>query len=494
MIDSGSTIDLILFLLFVGTQILYLLTFAVDAYLFSLPVNMVDMRKADRLRPGDYPYIVLLYPVLNELEGTMRTTFSSIANLDYPRDRYRVIAVPNQSDASTTASLRRLQKDFSFLEIMAVPPTTDPSWELIWRNWSANDKAYWWHDGPRAGNRDLPPKKTRQLIYAFYHCAENMAGEGDFLVNYIDADSAPPRDHFLAAAVGMQDYDVLQSTNVAGNLNASMAASWHAFDHMTWDGRKYKHLSANGRHPYWVLGKGLFYKASDLMELGGFHPWITIEDPEVGMRLWKNGRKLGIIEGALIEEVPNTIRRGITQRKRWVCGFFQSLGRPLDQMGFTRMEKFKAWMNFLPCMSLWVNAIGIPVGLWALVTFFLRTSPLPTWTTVLALINVTAYLVSLAALYWSTWKRTALVLARRRDRLWYMLKINPFSLMIWWLIWTIPLWIGWRMYRRDEGLIWERTEKIDANAELIRDYNRRFPGYQPAPAPALAAAPRESLT
>lgn len=474
----------VLVALFIGSQLFYFAAFLAEAYFFSLPVNWVR-QPADR-KPAAYPFIVLLYPVLDELETTMRTTFGAIARLDYPRDRFEVVAVPNADDAGTIASLRRLQREFSFVQILETPPTSDPSWRVVWDAWTTNAKAYWWHIGSRAGERGLPPKKTRQLIHAFYTLADQRRGGEDFLVNYLDADSAPPTDHFMAAAYGMQDYDVLQSTNIAGNLNASMAASLHAFDHMTWDGRKYPHMSANGRHPYWVLGKGLFFRASDLVALGGFNPWITIEDPEVGMRFWKNGKRLGIIAAPLIEEVPSTFAHGITQRKRWVAGFWQSLTAPLTAMDFTFGEKLRAWLNFLPCLSLWVNLIGLPVGIWALVTFIGHTGPLPRWTLVLAAINVVGYLIAMGSLYRATWRRTAIVLPRRRDRLWYLLRVNPIVVWVWWAIWLIPLWIGWRMYRRDHGLVWERTEKVDANADLVR---RREPALV---ATVIPSVPRQA--
>jgi len=466
--DPGTYFSLFLVGLFVACQVLYSLAFLVDLYLSSLPVNLVDMAEADRLSRDDYPYIVLFYPVLREAEATMRTTLLSLASLDYPKDRYRVVAIPNANDIETVAALRSLQWEFSFLQLVTVPPTSDASWQVVWDAWDATDKAYWWHQGRRAYNRDLPPKKTRQLIYAFYNIAQELQSKHDFLVNYIDADSCPPRDHFLAAAVGIRHYDVLQAQNIAGNLNASMAASWHAFDHMAWDGMKYPHLSADGRQPFWVLGKGLFYKASDLVALGGFHPWITIEDPEVGLRFWANGKRLGIIRNPLIEEVPSTIMHGITQRKRWVCGFFQSLGRPLKLMGMTRGQRLLAWLNFLPCLSLLINAVGIPTGIWALWAYLEGSHVVPEWTLWFAGFNISALTLSLATIYWTTWKRTALVLKRRRERAWYMLRVNPLSLLIWWLIWLIPLWIGFRMYLRDQGLAWERTEKIDANHMLIR--------------------------
>lgn len=451
--------------LFALAQLLYALTFLIDLYIFTRPVNRVEM---DR-RPGDahLPDILLFYPVLHELEDTMRTTFTALSRLDYPAGKWRVAAVPNSDDLETIASLERLCQEFAFISIIQVPPTSDPRWNIVWDAWDQNTKAYWWHHAPRAGNRDLPPKKTRQLIYAFYKAVAERPFGDDFLVNYIDADSCPPVDHFLAGAVGMQTYDVIQAENIAANMNASLAASWHAFDHMAWDGRKYRHLTADGTQPYWVLGKGLFFRASDLVTLGSFHPWLAIEDPEVGMRFWKAGKRLGVIETPLIEEAPVTFGRGITQRKRWVCGFFQSLGKPLDHLGFTPLDKLKAWLNFLPCLSLWVNAVGFPTGVWAV---YARASgvAIPDWLTWLSLINIVAFVVSLTFLYINTWGRTGLVFTRTRDRLSYMLKINPLFLMAWWVLWLVPLWLGFWMYMRSGGLIWERTEKINANEALIR--------------------------
>lgn len=453
---------------FLITQALYFVALAVDGYLFSLPINWVDVEEARSMDPRRYPCIVLFYPVLRELEETMRTTFLSLSEMEYPANKFCVVAIPNADDLPTIASLRRLQRDFPFLQIVEVPPTSHPSWRPVWDSWENTPKAYWWHQGSRQRVRQLPPKKTRQLIYAFYNIAMRMQDRGDFLINYIDADSCPPRDHFLAAAAGMQHYDVLQATNVAGNLNASMAASWHAFDHIAWDGMKYPHLSADGKQPYWVLGKGLFFRASDLIALGGFNPWITIEDPEVGMRFWANGKRLGVIANPLIEEVPNTIMGGITQRKRWVCGFFQSLGTPLRLMGMSRWQRFKAWLNFVPCLSLSINSLGLPFGAWVGWRYLDDRGVLPDWTLLIAITSLMLSGTLMLSLYRTAWRRTALVLDSFWARVWYMIRVNPLSLMIYWILWLVPLAIGLKMYLRDGGLVWERTEKVDANHDLVR--------------------------
>jgi len=339
---------------------------------------------------------------------------------------------------------------------------------MVWDAWDANEKAYWWHRGKRAGVRDLPPKKTRQLIYGLYHFAKTLSHEPNLVINYIDADSCPPIDHFKGAVIGLKHYDVLQAQNVVGNLNATMPTTWHSFDHMAWDGYKYPHLSAHGRQPYWVLGKGLFYRVSDLVALGGFHPWITIEDPEIGIRYWANGKRLGVLSSSLIEEVPRTWLQGITQRKRWVCGFFQTLGRPLRYIGLNPWQRFRCWLIFVPCLSLSINIIGLPIGVWAAWAYFTHQGILPRWTMLMAAINLILLAITLALLYANTWRRTGLVCKRWIDRVWYMIRVNPASALLWWFLWIVPLVIGFRMYLLDEGLAWQRTEKIDANKLLIR--------------------------
>jgi cellulose synthase/poly-beta-1,6-N-acetylglucosamine synthase-like glycosyltransferase len=467
---SGDALVAIILLAIV--QIAYSLTFLVDIYHFSRPVDWVDETAEPKAAGTILPFVVLMYPVLNELEATMRTTFTALGRMDYPADRYAIVAVPNSDDHETIASLERLRAEFPFLSILQTPPTSDRRWNAVWSWWDANPRAYWWHRGKRAHERALPPKKTRQMIYAFRQLLERFIDKGDFLVNYIDADSAPPPDHFRVGATGMLTYDVLQAQNVAGNLNASLAASWHAFDHMAWDGLKYPHLSANGSHPYWVLGKGLFFRASDLFDLGGFHPWMAIEDPEVGMRFWAAGKRLGIMRGSLIEEVPETFAAGVTQRKRWVCGFFQSLGEPLRELGFGPVDRVKAWFNFLPCLSLWLNVVGFPVGVWAIAAWAGNRDLLPLWLIVLCSINLTLFVLSLLGLYISTWRRTALVLDHRADRIAYMLRINPVFVLIWWVVWLVPLWLGFWMWMREGGLVWERTRKINANEALIQSQAR----------------------
>ncbi len=479
---------IVLLVFFVLSQVCYLAAMLVTGYFYTRPVDRVD--PADL--PADqaaYPPVLLFYPVLRELEETMRTTFTALDKLEYPRDRYRIVAIPNHDDATTIAALRRLQKNFSWLEVLPVPPTSDPSWDAVWDSWDLNPKVYWWHAGKRAGVMDLPPKKTRQLVYAFYSlCPE---GGEETLISYIDADSAPPPNYFQLGAAGAAKFDVTQLTNVAGNILSSWASSYHGYDHMCWDASMYAHMTAHGKHPFYVLGKGLFFRSTDLLAYGGFHPWLTIEDPEVGMRLWANGRRLGVISEPLVEEVPRTFRQGVTQRKRWVCGFFQSLGSPLVQMGMTPGQRFRARLNLVPVLSLLVNPIGLAVGIWILEQTIAGDHPEDLPLTVLSIVNIVGAVVIMAFNWVNAIRVSRLVLTRRRDQWLFALRVNPLFVLLYWLFWSVSLVIGIQMFVRDRGLVWERTEKVDANHDLVRDIQlfEQLEGPDKQPEHASSAGP-----
>src|SRR5581483_6177 len=129
--DAHHTILLVLVYLFFASQVLYTLTFVIEIYFLSLPTHFVDMDEPITEPESEYPYIVLFYPVLRELESTMKTTFHSLADIDYPKDRFEIVAIPNSNDHETIANLERLAQQFPFVKLMSVPPTTDPSWDLI---------------------------------------------------------------------------------------------------------------------------------------------------------------------------------------------------------------------------------------------------------------------------------------------------------------------------------------------------------------------------
>ena len=190
------------------------------------------------------------------------------------------------------------------------------------------------------------------------------------------------------------------------------------------------------------------------------------------MRLWVNGRRLGVCDVPLVEEVPRTFRDGITQRKRWIAGFFQSLGTPLKQMGMTWQQRALARMNFVPCLGLALNVVGLPVGAWLLYEVLTGHRLLDIPMVIISSANILAAVAVVLRMYAAAWVRSRLVLDRLSQRIWFVVRVNPVCLIGYWLLWVVPLAIGLWMFLFDGGLTWQRTVKVDADHVLLRSEYR----------------------
>ena len=112
----------------------------------------------------------MFYPVLREQEATMRTKLVGMAKADYPEHLLRVISIPNHDDAHTSPRLRSVPAEFPFLEVLPVPPTMDPSW-IRCGGPGKQREGVLVALGGRAAVKNLPPKKTSQLVWAMYRLA-----------------------------------------------------------------------------------------------------------------------------------------------------------------------------------------------------------------------------------------------------------------------------------------------------------------------------------
>lgn len=160
-------------LFYVIIQLLYSLSFFVLLYFLIQPVNWVDIFRSIQNQAAGLSLYCFVLPGPREPLETMHTTFLAIGKMNYPKKKFRVVAIPNASDEQTIGYLFDLAKEFAFLEVL--PPATDNSrWQDVWDAWERNPGATWWHTGPHKGEQ-LPPKKTRQIIYAFYRSSRSLA-------------------------------------------------------------------------------------------------------------------------------------------------------------------------------------------------------------------------------------------------------------------------------------------------------------------------------
>ena len=117
-------------------------------------------------------------------------------------------------------------------------------------------------------------------------------------------------------------------------------------------------------------------------------------------------------------------------------------------------------------MSLLINIIGIPTGIYALYLFIQNSRILPFWVIFLSIINIVFYISLMISIYNGIWKRTKLVLNDTGDRIRYMLRINFAALFFYWFLWAIPIVGGFIMFVTNKGKEWARTEKVDADRHI----------------------------
>jgi len=150
-----------------------------------------------------------------------------------------------------------------------------------------------------------------------------------------------------------------------------------------------------------------------------------------------------------------------------MCGFFQTLTTPLKQMGMKFWHRQLARLNFVPTLSLLINIIGLPTGAYALYLYITSFGPFPPWVMLLSAVNVILYIVVMGQVYLNTWKRSKLVLHETSTRAWYITRVNPLVLFLYYLLWSVPIAIGFGMFLADKGKAWVRTEKVDADRRFV---------------------------
>ena len=71
-------------------------------------------------------------------------------------------------------------------------------------------------------------------------------------------------------------------------------------------------------------GTSNHFRRSDLINLHGWDAFNVTEDCDLGVRLFKQGKKTAIIDSVTLEEANSNISNWIRQRSRWIKGYFQT--------------------------------------------------------------------------------------------------------------------------------------------------------------------------
>jgi cellulose synthase/poly-beta-1,6-N-acetylglucosamine synthase-like glycosyltransferase len=263
----------------------YLLVLAVAS---QLPGRPAAPRGAAGKAAGELPFWVVLVPAHNEAE-TLPRTLASLAGLDYPQGRWRLVVIADNCD-DDTARIARRHGTLQGLPIEV---------------WSRHD--------------EIEKGKGHALQWAL----QRLIAEGDDRIDgwvVVDADTDVDADLLRAFARGLgQGWEAMQ-----GSYGIRDAASTPRRRLAYLSAGLYHQMRAQGRDRLgWsagLFGNGMAFDWAIAQELG-WQAMSIVEDIEYQAILALHGISVHYVPQArLWAEAPRTLTDSSSQRQRWEHG------------------------------------------------------------------------------------------------------------------------------------------------------------------------------
>lgn len=268
--------------------ITYIFLFLALYFEIFLLINYFEILEKDKLntehkktKNAYLPSVSIIVPVWNE-EKTVSKTLNSLLELVYPVEKLNIVVV---DDGSTDNTWHKLQ-EFSQIQ-----------------------------------NIKLLQKENGGKHTALNFALEFIKSE---LVGCLDADSFVAKDALLKIVPYFDDKKMMAVTpsiivfEPKGILQLVQKAEYMFGIFLR---RIFAHLGAI----YITPGPFSIFRRDVFTKIGGYKKAHNTEDMEIGMRMQKNGMKIGNAYNAFVyTSVPSTIPNLYKQRLRWVYGFIKN--------------------------------------------------------------------------------------------------------------------------------------------------------------------------
>lgn len=265
---------------------------SIGGFIYMIKVNKQERLNLDRKRmgggkPSEYPMVSIMVPAHNE-SIVIRKTVLSLLDFDYPRDRYEIIVINDNSSDHSAEVLKEIQKNH-------------PTRKLIVIN----------TDNIMGGKG-----KSNALNIAL------SVAKGTVIAIY-DADNTPAPDALRILVENLMEDDKLGA--VIGkfrtrNRNASLLTRFVNIETLA-----YQCMNQAGRYFFFKLctipGTNYVIRRNIIDEMGGWDTKALSEDTEISFRLYRMGYYIKFMPLAVTwEQEPQKLKQWFKQRTRWAKG------------------------------------------------------------------------------------------------------------------------------------------------------------------------------
>jgi cellulose synthase/poly-beta-1,6-N-acetylglucosamine synthase-like glycosyltransferase len=334
--------------------LIYVLAVVYRVYLFlrssrSDGVDIVSDEDALRVPERDLPFYSILIAAYRE-GSVIAKLIDNVSKLDYPVSRLEVLLLIEEDDEETLEVLRRTDAGPQF-KLVVVPPGD-------------------------------PRTKPKALNFGL-----TMA-RGD-LVAVFDVEDAPDVLQLRRAAVAMSHHGpevgCMQAKLSYANTRQNFITKSFTIEYMMWFSFFLPGLvSLNAPIP--LGGTSNHFRRAALRDLGGWDPFNVTEDCDLGVRMFREGYRVKVLESITLEEANSDFVNWVKQRSRWYKGYLQSffihLRAPATltkEMGWRGIVHLTAFVGATPVLAA-LNPVfwGLTV-LWFIAhpVFLLEITPAP---------------------------------------------------------------------------------------------------------------------
>lgn len=251
-------------------------------------VYYMQVDKKGRGKPlQEYPMVSILVPAHDEAVVITRTV-RALLGLEYPKDRYEIIVINDNSTDDTAEKLEQVQAEFPDRKLIVIST------------------------GPEIGGKG----KSNALNIGF------SVATGDVIAIY-DADNTPQPDALAILVETLMEDDKLGA--VIGkfrtrNRNASLLSRFVNIETLA-----YQCMNQAGRYYFFRLctipGTNYVIRRSLIEEIGGWDVNALSEDTEISFRLYRMGYYIKQMPLAVTwEQEPHLLNVWFRQRTRWAKG------------------------------------------------------------------------------------------------------------------------------------------------------------------------------
>ena len=286
----------------------YVMLYCAFLWFFVFLKNRKNFFREKRVRIKNYPSVTFLVPAHNE-EKHIKKCLTAILNLDYPKDKLKVICI---NDGSTDRTLEICKS------------IKDPRLTII--------------DKPNTGKADSLNQGLKLV-------------DSEYVVS-MDADSYPERDYLKKVLPYFNKKDIVAVTpalKVKETRTLMQKIQWVEYIFSIYLRKAFAFFNCQ----YVLPGPGSICKTEVVREVGGWDKESLVEDTELAFKLHSKGYKMENSPNAYVTtEAPETFKDLFKQRIRWYRGYLQT-NRKYFYM-FFNMKYGNLGFFVLPVNFLWI--------------------------------------------------------------------------------------------------------------------------------------------